>query len=89
MHDNDRTINSLSRIEGQIKGIKKMVEDNRYCEEVIMQLMAVNGAINSLTKNILNNHIKGCIVDNIKTGDADKGVEELIELVDKLFKVRY
>ena len=62
-------IKRLNVIEGQIRGIKQMVEDDRYCSEVIMQLSASMHSLKSLGNNILTSHMKGCMVDNIKNNN--------------------
>ena len=78
-------INRLSRIEGQIRGVKKMVEDDRYCVDIITQVAAVNAALNSFNKALLSNHIRTCVADDIKDGNNDK-LEELVTTLQKLMK---
>lgn len=78
-------LNRLSKIEGQIRGIKKMVEDERYCIDIITQVSAVNSALNSFSKVILNDHIKSCVVEDIKAGNDNK-VEELCSTLQKLMR---
>lgn len=78
-------INRLNRIEGQIGGIRKMVEDNRYCSDIITQVSAVQSSLNSLTKEIMATHIKSCVVDDIKAGKVE-AVDELCELLKKTMK---
>lgn len=88
MKEEQNALVSLNRIEGQIRGIKKMVEEDRGCEDVITQLFAVSGAINSLAKKILYSHIKGCVVESILEGKEEHGVNELVALLDQLFKMK-
>lgn len=78
-------VNRLNRIEGQIGGIRKMVEDNRYCPDIITQVSAVQASLNSLTKEIMAAHIKSCVVDDIKAGKVE-AVDELCELLKKTMK---
>ena len=78
-------INRLSRIEGQVRGIKKMVEGNAYCTDILMQVSAVNAALNSFNKVLLANHIKSCVTNGIKEG-KEETVDELVEVLQKLMK---
>ncbi len=78
-------INRLNRIEGQICGIKKMIEDNRYCPDVLIQVSSVQASLNSFNKELLSAHIKSCVVDDIREGN-DEVVDELCELLKKTMK---
>lgn len=78
-------VNRLSRIEGQIRGIKKMLENNTYCPDILIQVSAVNAALNSVSKMILSTHIHTCVVDDIKAGNEEV-VDELCNLLPKLMK---
>ena len=78
--------NRLNRIEGQIRGIKSMVEDERYCVDIITQVAAVQAALNSFNKVLLERHIKTCVVDDILKGDSDATVEELCRTLQKMMK---
>ncbi len=75
----------LNRIEGQIRGIKTMVDEDRYCVDIITQVSAVQAALNSFNKELLSRHIHSCLVDDIRTG-SDEAVDELCELMKKLMK---
>jgi len=79
-------MNRLNRIEGQIRGIKAMVEDERYCVDILTQVAAVQAALNSFSKVLLEHHIKSCVVDDIKSGDSDATVQELCRLLQKLMR---
>ena len=79
-------MNRLNRIEGQIRGIKSMVEDERYCVDIITQVAAVQAALNSFNKVLLERHIKSCVVDDIRRGDSDATVEELCRTLQKMMK---
>ncbi|NMC57507.1 MAG: metal-sensing transcriptional repressor [Eubacteriaceae bacterium] len=76
-------IKRLNRIEGQIRGIKGMVEKDAYCDDVLNQIAAAQAALNSVSKLILESHIKGCLVKKIKNGE-DEIVDELITIIGKL-----
>lgn len=78
-------INRLSRIEGQIRGIKKMIDEDRYCIDIITQVAAVNAALNSFNKLLLSEHIRTCVVNDIKDGETEK-LEELVSTLQKLMK---
>ena len=78
-------INRLSRIEGQIRGIRNMVEKDAYCADIMIQVSAVSAATGSFNKELLATHIRTCVADDIKNGDGEK-TDELIELLGKLLK---
>ncbi len=78
-------INRLNRIEGQIRGIKGMVEKDAYCIDILTQVAAANAALNSFNKVLLANHIKTCVTNDIKDGNNEK-VDELVETLKKLMK---
>ena len=78
-------MNRLSRIEGQIRGIKGMVERNVYCTDILTQVAAVNAALNSFNKELLAEHIRNCVVRDIREG-KDETVEELVVILQKLMK---
>ena len=78
-------IKRLNVIEGQIRGIKQMVQDDRYCDEIIIQLSASMHSLKSLGNNILKSHMKSCMVENIKN-DKLEIIDEVVELIDKINK---
>ena len=78
-------INRLNRIEGQIRGIKKMVETDTYCTDILIQVSAVNAALNAFNKELLANHIRTCVADDIKSGN-DSTIDELVATLQKLMK---
>lgn len=78
-------ITRLNRIEGQIRGIKNMVEEERYCVDVLNQVSAVQAALNSFNKELLANHIHSCVVEDIRAG-KEEAVDELCETIKKLMK---
>lgn len=77
--------NRLNRIEGQIRGIKGMLEKDAYCADILVQVSAANAALNSFTKVLLANHIKTCVTEDIKAG-KEETVDELVTLLQKLMK---
>ena len=78
-------LNRLSRIEGQVRGIRSMLESNAYCTDILVQVSAVNAALNSFNKVLLTNHMRTCVVDDIRAGREDS-LEELVGLLPKLMK---
>lgn len=80
-----RLINRLNRISGQISGIKGMVEKNAYCTDILVQVAAVNAALNSFNKELLAEHIRSCVAENIRNGN-DEIIDELVRTLQKLMK---
>lgn len=78
-------ITRLNRIEGQIRGIKSMVTEERYCVDILNQVSAVQAALNSFNKELLANHIHSCVVEDIRAG-KDEAVDELCETIKKMMK---
>ena len=78
-------ITRLNRIEGQVRGIRKMVEENRYCVDILTQVSAVSSAVNSFNKELLANHIRTCVTEDIRQGN-DEVIEELLVTLQKLMK---
>lgn len=81
--EKDKIIKRLNIVNGQINGIKQMIEDDRYCGDVLIQVAAVESAIKSIGNHILENHLKGCVTRDIKNGD-EKIMDEVMDLVKKL-----
>lgn len=78
-------LDRLNRIEGQIRGIKNMIEKNTYCDDVINQIEASRSALHSVQIILLESHIKNCVVDQLQHGDTDV-VEEVLKTIKKLTK---
>ncbi len=78
-------INRLSRVEGQVRGVRKMVESKAYCVDILRQVSAIQSALNAFNKELLGNHIKTCVFDGIRAGNHDV-IDELVETVQKLMK---
>ena len=82
-----KTINRLRRIEGQVRGIIKMLEEDRYCIDILTQMQAIKSAVARAESEILKDHANSCVATAIESGDADaqrEKVSELIDLFDKL-----
>lgn len=78
-------VNRLSRIEGQVRGIKRMVEGDAYCVDILTQVSAVQAALNSFNKVLLTEHIRTCVVEDIRQGNEEV-IDELVSTIQKLMK---
>lgn len=78
-------VNRLNRIEGQVRGIKKMVENDAYCTDILIQVSAVNAALNSFNKVLLANHIRTCVAEDIRAG-KEETIDELVMTLQKLMR---
>ena len=83
--DYKRLINRLSRVEGQIRGIRGMVERSAYCPDILAQVAAANAALNAFGKELLAEHIRTCVAQDIRTG-KDETIDELVATLYKLMK---
>lgn len=80
-----KLLNRLRRIEGQVRGIAAMIENDAYCSDVLTQSAAVNAALNAFNRELLACHIRGCVKRDLLAGD-ESVVDELVETVQKLMK---
>ena len=90
-YDNDALVKRLHRIEGQVRGIERMVEDDRYCIDILTQIAAVNTALESLAFRVLDEHVNHCVADALASGDpedAAKKSEELLAAVQRFARTR-
>ena len=78
-------LNRLSRIEGQVRGVRSMLENDAYCIDILTQVSAINAALNSFNKVLIANHIRTCVKENIQAGN-DEVIEELVSTLQKLMK---
>lgn len=79
----------LKKIEGQVKGIQRMVENDKYCVDVLVQVSAVRAALNKVGTMIFEHHSRGCLRDALKDNDQEAAVEELIGVLTKFIKLDY
>jgi DNA-binding FrmR family transcriptional regulator len=89
--DKEALVKRLHRIEGQVRGVEKMVEDDRYCIDVLTQIAAVNTALESLAFKILDEHVRHCVAGALASGDqadAQTKTEELLEAVQRFARTR-
>lgn len=80
-----RLVHRLNRIEGQVRGIRGMVEKGAYCPDILVQAAAVNAAINAFSKELLDSHIRTCVAQDIRDG-KDASIDELVAILQKLMK---
>ena len=78
-------VNRLSRIEGQVRGIKRMVEEDAYCTDILTQVSAIQSALNAFNRELLARHIRTCVVTDIQKGDLDV-VDDLVATIQKMMK---
>ena len=78
-------MNRLKRIEGQVRGVEGMLDNNAYCTDILMQVSAITSALNSFNKALLANHMKTCVAENIRKGNDDI-IDELVLTMQKLMK---
>ncbi|MBQ3011791.1 MAG: metal-sensing transcriptional repressor [Oscillospiraceae bacterium] len=78
-------LNRLSRIEGQVRGIRKMVETDAYCTDILTQVSAVQAALNAFNRELLANHIRTCVAEDIRSG-KDETIDELVFTLQKMMK---
>jgi DNA-binding FrmR family transcriptional regulator len=80
--DKAALVSRLHRIEGQVRGVEKMVEDDRYCIDILTQIAAVNTALENLGLQILDSHVRHCVADALAAGDEADAREKTVELLD-------
>ena len=89
--DKPALVKRLHRIEGQVRGIEKMVEEDRYCIDILTQISAVSTALDALALKILDSHVNHCVVDALASGDerdAERKTQELLEAVQRFARMR-
>ncbi|QEK13308.1 metal-sensing transcriptional repressor [Crassaminicella thermophila] len=82
---NNALINRLNRIEGQVRGIKGMIEKGVYCNDILIQIAAVQSAMKGVSRLLLESHMRTCIVDRIQSGDEEV-VDEILKTIDRMIK---
>jgi DNA-binding FrmR family transcriptional regulator len=80
--DKAALVKRLNRVEGQVRGIARMVEEDRYCVDVLIQIAAVRSALDAVAKNLLGEHAHHCVQSAVKAGDGDRAIDELLEVVE-------
>jgi len=82
----DRNLKRLRRIEGQVRGLQKMVEDDRYCADILTQISSVHEALRSVGRELVRNHLKHCAADAIRSGDVERTEEMYDEIIGMMYK---
>ncbi|PTX58922.1 DNA-binding FrmR family transcriptional regulator [Melghirimyces profundicolus] len=85
-YDKDKLLNRLRRVEGQVRGVQKMVEEDRYCMDVLAQLAAIKSAANSIGLQILEGHAKSCMTEAIQSGEGEPKIREMVEVLRSFVK---
>jgi DNA-binding FrmR family transcriptional regulator len=81
--DKASLVKRLNRVEGQVRGIAKMIEDDRYCVDVLTQVAAVRSALDAMALQLLRDHTHGCVQGAIRSGKGDAAIDELLAVVEK------
>jgi CsoR family transcriptional regulator, copper-sensing transcriptional repressor len=76
----------LRRIEGQVRGVARMIEQDQYCVDVVTQVAAIQAALDKVSLGLLDGHIRGCVQDEIRAGGGDAMVDELLQVMDRVLR---
>ncbi|MCM3760780.1 metal-sensing transcriptional repressor [Alkalihalobacillus oceani] len=88
-HDKEKEqlVNRLKRIEGQVRGIQNMIENDRYCVDILIQISAIQAAMKKVSLHLMEDHTRHCVKDAIQKGNGDEAISELMEVVERLTKI--
>ncbi|PYZ98122.1 transcriptional regulator [Alteribacter lacisalsi] len=81
--EKEKLLNRLKRVEGQVRGIQRMVEEDRYCVDVLVQLSAINAALKKVGYTMLENHTRGCVTRAVHEGEGDEAIDELMKVIEQ------
>lgn len=84
--EKDKLITRLKRLEGQVRGIQKMIEEDRYCVDILVQISAIQSALNNVGYGVTERHMKHCVTDAIDKGDGEESIEELMAVLKQFSK---
>jgi len=76
----------LRRIEGQVRGVARMIEQDKYCVDVVTQVAAIQAALDKVSLGLLDGHIRGCVREEIRSGGGDAKVDELLQVMDRVLR---
>ncbi len=79
--DNAALLARLRKIEGQVRGVQRMVEEDRYCVDILVQLAAIRSAVSAAGQSLLETHVRGCVAGALRSGNGDGAVNELLEVI--------
>ncbi len=85
-HDKDVLLRRLRKMEGQVRGLQQMVEDDRYCLDVVQQINALSAAAREVALIVLEDHLRGCITDAVKRDDGDAAIKEMVTVLGKALR---
>ncbi len=84
--ETDALLLRLRRMEGQVRGVQKMIEEGRYCVDIVTQLQAISAAADKVSQQVLEGHIRGCVADAIKEQRGDEAITELMTVLGKAMR---
>ncbi|WEG12133.1 metal-sensing transcriptional repressor [Pullulanibacillus sp. KACC 23026] len=84
--EKDKLINRLKRVEGQVRGLQKMIEEDRYCIDVLVQISAIQAALKKVGFNLMERHTKSCVTKAIQEGHGDHHIDELMKVIQQFSK---
>ncbi|MFD1039673.1 metal-sensing transcriptional repressor [Virgibacillus byunsanensis] len=84
--EKEAVVNRLKRIEGQVRGIQKMIEEDRYCVDVLVQISAINAALKKVGFSVAERHTKHCVSSAVKSGEGNEAIDELMEVMKQFSK---
>ncbi|KRG11864.1 metal-sensing transcriptional repressor [Lederbergia galactosidilytica] len=84
--EKEQLVNRLKRIEGQVRGIQNMIENDRYCVDILTQISAINAAMNKVGLQLLERHTQHCVSDAIKDGNEEEAIQELMDVFKRFTK---
>lgn len=84
--EKDKIINRLKRIEGQVRGIQNMIDDDRYCVDILVQVSAINAAMKKVGMELLKDHTTHCVSNAIKSGNGEEAIEEVLGVFERFSK---
>ena len=76
----------LRRIEGQVRGVARMIDEDKYCVDVVTQVAAIQAALDKVSLGLLDGHIRGCVREEIQSGGGDAKVDELLQVMDRVLR---
>lgn len=85
-HESDALLMRLRRMEGQVRGVQKMIEEGRYCVDIVTQLQAISAAADRVAEQVLEGHIRGCVSDAIREQRGDEAITELMTVLSKAIR---
>lgn len=84
--EKQQLVNRLKRIEGQVRGIQKMIEDDRYCVDILVQISAIDAALKKVGYSLLERHTRHCVSSAIRSGNGDESIDELMKVIKQFSK---